>query len=249
MAALALKVSRLLDSPETERYPVGYVAYEPFFILIKGLLLLVLTLAVIGSNIVILVNGGNNLELGYIILYLVAVVIVNWVIFLYIRKQEKQGSSPILELEGKNWKINAMISTGIVFSFVFVFLFEDSFLRNYVQYVDHAVVIIVGLISLPVPYKAVREGLSDLLLIAPDETIKAQVNAVIHRRLKDTSLISWNAIVLKTGRKIWVTLFVNPEQDTVPTDYCDKVREWVSPGIEELSSNYSVDVIVTRELK
>lgn len=248
MAALALRISKLMDSPETERYPVGYVAYEPFFILIKGLLLLLLTLVVIASNVVILVNGGNNLELGYVIIYLIGVVIVNWAIFFYIRRQEQSGTSPILELERQNWMINAMISSAIVISFVFVFLFKDGFLSDYVQYVDQAVVIVVGFISLPVPYRAVKQGLSELLLIAPDESVKAQVNAVIHRSLKDTSLIDWNAVVLKTGRKIWVTLYVNPSKNEIPANYGDIVRNKVDPALEEIASSHNIDVIITQDI-
>jgi predicted Co/Zn/Cd cation transporter (cation efflux family) len=248
MAAVALRITRLLRLPETDRLPVGYVAYEPFFVLLKGLLLLLLTLVVIASNIVIMINGGNTLEFGKIVFYVLIAVFLNLIIYLFIRKQSQSASSPILELERENWMVNTLISTAIGVSFVLVFFFEDSFLKPYVPYVDQVIVILVGLVSLPVPYRAIRQGLKELLLIAPDESIKAQVNAVIHRRLKDTSLIDWNAVVLKTGRKIWVTLFINPEKDMIPVDYGDEIRELVSPGIEELSSSFNVDVIVTRDV-
>ena len=59
-AWLALKISKLMDEPFSERLPAGYVAFEPFYILIKGLIVFGLSATVMITSILTLLSGGNE---------------------------------------------------------------------------------------------------------------------------------------------------------------------------------------------
>jgi predicted Co/Zn/Cd cation transporter (cation efflux family) len=251
MVLFAMRITRLLQTPESEKRPAGYVALEPLYILGKGLILLVLTLFVMASNVIILFSGGNELKLGAITIYIGIAVIGNFIIWYMIHTRQKGAPSPLLEVEKQNWLVNTLISTGIGVSFFLVFLFQDGALKSIVPYVDQVVVILVGLISLPVPINAIRAGLKELLLMGADDPVQEKAREIVRSGLDKSEVKDWKLYVLKTGRKYWFSLFINPAEESIDADMGDKIREMLTPELLKEFSQCNMDVIFTRvdELK
>ncbi len=247
MVLFAMRITKLLTRPESTKRPAGYVALEPLYILAKGLILLVLTLFVMASNVIILMSGGNELKLGAITIYVGIAVIGNFIVWFLIHSKQKGTPSPLLAVEKQNWLVNALISTGIGVSFLIVLIFKDGALKPLVPYVDQAVVILVGLISLPVPLKAIRNGLRELLLISPDESIQAKANKIITATLDEKELKEWKLYVLKTGRKYWFSVFADPLSDTIDAEFGDQLKNKLTPELEKEFDFCNVDIILTRE--
>ena len=247
MVLFAMRITRLLSEPESRRRPVGYVALEPLYILIKGLILLILTLFVMASNVIIILRGGNELKLGMIVIYISVAVVGNFIIWLLIHLNMKSSPSPLLEVEKQNWLVNALISTGIGISFLLVLIFRDGVLKPVVPYVDQIVVLIVGLISLPVPLGAIRNGLRELLLFGAGESIQQKTEEIIREKLPPGEIKEWKVYVLKTGRKYWMSLFVSPSPETIDAGFGDRLKESLLPAIEEVYSPCSLDILISRK--
>ena len=247
MVLFAMRITRLLREPESRRRPVGYVALEPLYILIKGLILLILTLFVMASNVIIILRGGNELKLGMIVVYIGIAVVGNFLIWLLIHRKQRNTPSPLLEVEKQNWLVNAMISTGIGISFGLVLLFRDGVLKPIVPYVDQIVVLVVGLISLPVPLGAIRSGLRELLLYGAGESIQQKTEEIIGGELQRENIGEWKVYVLKTGRKYWMSLFVSPSADTLDAGFSDRLKESLLPAIEAEYAPCSLDIMISRK--
>ena len=111
-----------------------------------------------------------------------------------------------------------------------VFLFQDGALKSIVPYVDQVVVIVVGLISLPVPINAIRAGLKELLLMGANDPVQEKTREIVRSGLD------------KSEVKDWFSLFINPAEESINANMGDKIREF---------SQCNMDVIFTRadELK
>jgi predicted Co/Zn/Cd cation transporter (cation efflux family) len=247
MAIFALKISNLLKRPYSERFPAGFVALEPFYILIKGLILFILTAFVVTSNVIIMLSGGNELQLGLIVIYIGVAVAGNFIIYRMISYQGRKNSSPVLQIEKENWLVNALISSGIGISFLLVLLFQDGFLKPVVQYVDQIVVILVGLVTLPVPINAIRGGLRELLLISPEGEINDTLKNIVGYHMSNTLFEQWRLYTLKTGRKYWLTVIAIPSSSTVRSSLTDELQRQMGVDISKEIPDYKLDIIITKE--
>jgi predicted Co/Zn/Cd cation transporter (cation efflux family) len=245
MVLFTMRITRLLGEPESRRRPVGYVALEPLYILIKGLILLILTLFVMASNVIIIIRGGNVLKLGAIVIYIGIAVIGNLITWRLIHQTQKTAASPLLEVEKQNWLVNTLISAGIGISFLLVMIFREGALKPLVPYVDQIVVLVVGLFSLGVPLAAIRTGLRELLLFGAGESLQEKAEKIIGEHLPAQEVDHWMVYALKTGRKYWFTVFISPTGETLASDFSDRMQHLLTAAVEKEFAPSNLDVIIT----
>lgn len=248
MAIFAMRITKLLEMPMSDRLPVGYVALEPFYILIKGLILFVLTLFVVISNIIIMLRGGNTLKLGTLVIYVGCAVIGNFIVYFIINRKQKQVNSPILSIESENWLVNALISSGIGISFLLVLVFKDGILKPLIPFIDQIVVILVGVFTIGVPVKAIRNGMRELLLVGPDQFIINNIRETIANQLDKNIVAAWNASILKTGRKFWITIFVDPLDKNIRSDFADNLKKKIELAVNKEYPVNNIDIIITQTI-
>jgi len=90
-AWFALKISKMMDEPFSERLPAGYVAFEPFYILIKGVIVFGLSATVMVTSILTLLSGGNELKLGVVVIYIAIASVANIAIYLIVKNKTKNS--------------------------------------------------------------------------------------------------------------------------------------------------------------
>jgi predicted Co/Zn/Cd cation transporter (cation efflux family) len=156
------------------------------------------------------------------------------------------SESQAVLLDGAFNLITALISTGIAISFGLVLIFRDGALKPIVPYVDQVVVLVVGLISLPVPIGAIRNGLRELLLFGAGESIQQKTEDIIRRNLPPEEIKDWKVYVLKTGRKYWMSLFISPSADTIDAGFSDRLKESLLPAIEAVYAPCNLDILISQ---
>lgn len=240
-----LKISKLINAPISFKRPAGYVALEPLYIVIKGLIVFGLTSFVVVSNIILLLNGGNQLELGTIVIYLLVALIGNILTYAYLKVQVRKTDSPIVHIETENWMINTLITASITISFLAAFLLQDGFLSPYIKYMDQVVVIAVGLLTISVPIRAMNTGTKELLLSGQDEASQITIEKLIDTELKQDQIERFKAYMIKTGRKRWITVYLTPNKKNIQLTYCDKIKDRLTKAISTSYSNIDVEIILT----
>jgi len=243
----AIKIGNLLQKPETEARPAGFVALEPFYVAIRGLIIFALTIYVVASNVVIALGGGNELQLGVIVIYLAIAMTGNYIIYFAVRKLASKAGSPMLTVEKENWMVNAFITSGIGVSLLIVFLFQDSFIRPVIPYADQIVVIAVGIFTLGIPIRAILGGMKELLLFGAEKDSYNTINDIVKESAGD-DLLQWKTFILKTGRKYWISLFAEPGEDPVHADWGDQLKKKISPLITDSFPIHNLDIIITKEI-
>lgn len=248
MSFFSIHVTQLVSEKGSKDFPMGYYAFESLFVLVKGASMLVLIVLAVSSNIQVLLSGGRDPELGLMTIYVVFAVLGCLILYAMTRRSSKKVGSDILHAETQAWLINAVISGAIGVAFVVVMLIQGTSLGWIARYVDQILVIVFSLLFLKDPLVLIKSGLQEMLLAAPQaEYVKPFQEKLLP--LKETlDLKSLEIEVLKTGRKMWVTLFADPKADTIDVNQLMKEKAELSRMLKEVYENTDLQIIVERAI-
>ena len=57
----------------------------------------------------------------------------------------------------------------------------------------------------------------------------------------------WQLYILKTGRKYWLSLFVNPAGETIASDFSDSLHAVLVTALENEYPSCNLDILITRQ--
>lgn len=98
MCSLSLLVSRLLGQPNSRRFQYGFWHVEPLVLAFNGSLLAFLCLYAFVNAIKGIIDGGRELELGWVIVYALVVSIFCFTVFLKQRRLNRRVKSELITL-------------------------------------------------------------------------------------------------------------------------------------------------------
>jgi cation diffusion facilitator family transporter len=246
MSFFSIEILRLVSGKETREYPLGYFAFESLFVLIKGASIMILLLMALYSAIKKLVTGGGEPALGLMMVYVVLAVLGCLVLYILARRGFKKTGSEILEAEKQSWFINMVVSGAIGIAFGVTMLLQQTALGWIAKYVDQILVIIFSIIFFKDPIILMKKGLKELLLAAPQREFAAPFEEKILPLKEELGANKLTLEILKTGRRIWLTVKVDPKEATISVDEFMKVREKISGIAQKVYENTDTEVILER---
>lgn len=246
MSVFSIEITRLISGKETREYPLGYFAFESLFVFVKGASILILVLMALYSNIDILLSGGREPALGLMTIYVVLAVIGCSIIYAMTRKSLKQTDSDILAAETQAWLVNAVISGAIGIAFGVVMLIQGTSWGWIDRYVDQVLVIILSILVIKDPLVLMKNGLKELLLAAPQRDYAAPFEDKILPLKEELGANKLALEILKTGRRIWVTVRLDPKANTINVDEFMKVKKRLSEAACGVYPNSQTEVMLER---
>jgi len=246
MSFFSIEITRLISGKETRGYPLGYFAFESLFVLAKGASILVLLLMALYSNIGVLLSGGREPVLGLLTIYVALAVLGCVVLYLTSRRGFKQTGSEILQAETQAWLINAVVSGAIGIAFGITMLLKGTPLGWIDRYIDQILVIVLSFIFIKDPIVLMKSGIKELLLAAPQaQYVKPFQDKLLP--LKDQLHARSMAVeIIKTGRRLWLTIRFDPRDDGIRVDDFMKVKATLSKVAREVYENTETEVILER---
>ncbi len=246
MSFFSIEILRLVSGKETREYPLGYFAFESLFVLIKGASIMILLLMALYSAIKKLVTGGGEPALGLMTVYVVLAVLGCLVLYILARRGFKKTGSEILEAEKQSWFINMVVSAAIGVAFGVTMLLQQTSLGWIAKYVDQILVIIFSIVFFKDPIILMKNGLKELLLAAPQREYAAPFEDKILPLKDELGAKKLSIEIIKTGRRIWLTVKVDPKEKTINVDEFVKVREKISAIAQKVYENTQTEVILER---
>jgi cation diffusion facilitator family transporter len=246
MSFFSIEILRLVSGKETREYPLGYFAFESLFVLIKGASIMILLLMALYSAIKKLVTGGGEPALGLMTVYVVLAVLGCLVLYIIARRGFKKTGSEILEAEKQSWFINMIVSAAIGVAFGVTMLLQQTSLGWIAKYVDQILVIIFSIVFFKDPIILMKNGLKELLLAAPQREYAAPFEDKILPLKDELGAKKLSIEIIKTGRRIWLTVKVDPKEKTINVDEFVKVREKISAIAQKVYENTQTEVILER---
>ena len=246
MTFFSIEIISLVSGRKTREYPLGYFAFESLFIFIKGAAIMILILMALYGSIRTLLSGGRTPELGLMTLYVVFAVLGALVLFFLTRRGFRKTGSEILEAEKASWLINAVISGAIGVAFGITMLIQETQIGWVARYVDQVLVILFSILFVRDPLVLMKNGLKELLLSAPQREFAAPFEEKILPMKDRLGAKDLSLEIMKTGRRMWLTVTMDPKGDTITMDAFMKVKQDLKKMAREIYGNTDTEIILDR---
>lgn len=244
---VALRVSSLVQQPDDAHYQFGYGGFEPLFNLLKGVIIGFIAIYAITDSINSILSGGRHIQAGTALIYAVLVGIACFVVAIYLRAMAKKTQSPLVELDAKNWIIDGLLTVAVLIAFTATIFIEKSDYAWMAVYADPTIVAILVVLTLPVPYIAIRDNLKQLLLAAPSKEMQAKVNELLAPELGTIESEDYLVRMTQVGRYTYMQVYLlfTPQSALDDLIAHDAIRQRLNKALATEYPNVTVDVMFT----
>jgi len=251
MSLVTLHVSNLLRVPYNRNFQYGFMPFEPFVNVVKGLIILVVCGFALVSSIDALIDGGRELSPGMAVIYSIIATTGCIVVYLVQKQYAKKVDSPLLALDIATWKISGFISSAVAVGFGAAYFLSRTEYSWIVPYVDPVMVVILVLVMIRLPLSALKEGIGDLLLGAPPGELQVEIKEKVSEALSEFPMERHSVRMVKVGRHIFVSINVllRGERPLSSVEEIDVIRNRIDETLSGLYPEIVADTLVTGDSK
>ena len=246
--ALILFLTPLFHKPISEEHPYGYFQVESIFLIVKGFMMLSVTLGVAVDVIESIFSGGNSVNGWEISVFQMILGAASVVVYLVMKKMNRAVSSPTVHAELMGWKLDIAYSAGMALAFFGSTFLESTPAAFLAPYFDQVVAIVVMILMLPENVKMLGGAIKDVFLFPPDEQtveiIKEACTEILNRNQFDPVFFD----VTRTGRHMWVSIYFKIAGDSLEVKELQKVSEAVNKEVGKQFGNCSCELILSPQV-
>ena len=243
MILFSLKLVPLLYKPVSEKQPYGYSQVESLFIAIKGFVLVSVTVALIVNNVQIMFHGGRDVQFLPIAYFELFATVLGGAVMLILRRMNRLANSPILRTEIMEWTIDAVASFGMALAFFLPALIHHPWLERMLPYLDQVIAIFLSFFVLPLPIRAVVTAMRDIFLMAPEEETMRIIKEKCEPILTYYGLEEATYDVVRTGRKVWISIYILPMDEFISVTLYSKVQDLLDVSLAEEFNDFYIELL------
>ena len=247
---LMLITAKLIAKESNQRFQFGFWHLEPMALLIEGSFLLLIAIYAFLNGVFGIINGGREIELGLVIIYAAVFTVVEFAYFFYIRHRNRTLKSTLIQFDNISWLVDAMLSVGLLVSFLAALLLKSQGYHDWAMYVDPLILILLALSMLPAAFKILRPALRDVLGIAPDQ-LDDKVRNVMEAAKAEHGFADYVSYVQKHGRARFIEIHI-----VLPDGYplhsvatLDQLREEISSQLGQADTARWLTISFTGDRK
>jgi cation diffusion facilitator family transporter len=220
---------RKVHRPPDHIYNFGYTKYEPLTIVMQGALIIMTCLISAKFAIQDMIHPEDVAGYGIPVIAEIVSGVMAIAITWYINRIAHRTDSAILKGSVMQWKVETILSFGIAAGFLAGFVLREQGYAKITPYVDPVMAIMLALLLVRSPIKAVAHNILELLDAVPAEHIQGAVRRVVEK-YKPRSFGVSRLRSRKAGKKIFV-------------DVCFMVKSDLTVGeVGELADNFEKDL-------
>ena len=205
--ALILFLTPLFHKPISEKRPYGFFQIESIFLIIKGFMMLSVTVSVSMGIIQSALSGGNPVDNNSVSLFQLILGLISVFIYFLMRHLNRQVTSPTVDAELLGWRLDIFYSLGMALAFFASGYLEKGSLAFLSPYFDPVVAVLIVLFMLPENVRMLRDSIRDLFLFSPDEETVQSIKDACEVILDKYNFKSLFYDVTRTGRHLWVSVY------------------------------------------
>ncbi|MEG0721660.1 MAG: cation transporter, partial [Lachnospiraceae bacterium] len=122
-------------------------------------------------------------------------------------------------------------------------LIKASWFHTVTPYLDQIVAIILSFFMLPTPVCAVVTGLRDLFLLAPEEETVTNLKEIITPILYAYGYEHLYFDIVRTGRKLWISVYITFDQDEVSISRFRIVQNFVIQALKKEYQDFYFELL------
>lgn len=247
-AVFTIKVATLVTREDDDRFPLGFVFFEPLVNGLKGVLVLGVCLMAFADAVSALLSGGREIAAGFAMLYGVIAAVLCVVMAHLMRKRNRRLGSPLIRVDADNWTVNGMISACVVLAFGSIIVLSRTPWSWFTPFVDPLIVVTVIAFSISVPVRMAWQALMELLNRTPSTAVTTQVRDAIEEALAGLPVRELFVRVVQPGRsRLVLAHVVLPESFPVDGGLAalDTVREGALKRLLDIHPTTVLDMVFT----
>ncbi|MDF0606505.1 cation diffusion facilitator family transporter [Neisseriaceae bacterium TC5R-5] len=244
-SALSLIAAKLIAQPADKRFQYGYWHLEPLVHCINALILLSICVYAFINGIKGIKSGGNIVDAEGVMLYGIITAVVCFGIWLYEMSIFKKTKSQLILNDAKGWLMEFGFSTITLIGFAVLPLLNEPLKSTWALYADQAMVIVMAVMVMPIPFAILKNNTKEVLRITnDDEEIVGRIESVMKAIKNDYGVFSHSAHSVKIGKAyfIEINMVVSDDFKLQKISEQDYLREriWQALGLKNDPTWFSV---------
>ena len=213
--ALLLFLTPLFHKPVSEKHPYGYFQVESIFVIIKGVMMLSVTMGVSAEVLDSALSGGNPVNNTQVSLFQFCLGAASILIFLLMKRLSRNLSSPTINAELLGWKLDILYSLGMSLAFFVSKYLEKTSLGFISPYFDQIVAVLVMVFMLPESIRVLWGAVKELFLFSPDKEFMDETKNICNPILEQYHFSPVFFDITKTGRHLWIAVYFKIESENL----------------------------------
>ena len=242
--ALLLFLTPLFHKPVSEKHPYGYFQLESIFLIVKGVMMLSVTLGVVVEVIESALSGGNPVNDLQVSLFQLCLGVASVVIYVIMRRVNKNSSSPTVEAELMGWRLDIGYSLGMSLAFFASSFLVKTPLAFIAPYFDQIIAVLVMVFMLPESVKMLWSSVRDIFLFSPDEELVEQIKQICTESMENYAFSPVFFDITRTGRHLWVAVYFKVSSATLAVKQLKKATEEVNQKISSQLEECTCELIL-----
>lgn len=242
--ALLLFLTPLFHKPVSEKHPYGYFQVESIFLIVKGVMMLSVTLGVGVEVIESALSGGNPVDDLQVSLFQLCLGAASVVIYIIMRRVNKNSASPTVEAELMGWRLDIGYSLGMSLAFFASSFLVKTPLAFIAPYFDQIIAVLVMVFMLPESVKMLWSSVRDIFLFSPDEELVEQIKQICTESMEDYAFSPVFFDITRTGRHLWVAVYFKVSSATLAVKQLKKATEEVNQKISSQLEECTCELIL-----
>ena len=230
----SLAVSRLVSNQASRRFQYGFWHLEPLVETVGGAILATACVYAGIDAVEGFLRGGHVIEFGTAIVWAATLGVVGFGMAAFMRIQSRRLGSPLLAMDARSWMVSALLSFALLVGFGLALAMDGTRFARWIPLVDPAVLLIVSMVTLPVPLLGTVRAFREILQVAPD-ALDRKVRAVMDAATATHGFLDYSSHVQKVGRGQFVEIHVLlPDVHPFsPISVADALRDEISTTLDE----------------
>ncbi len=246
--ALILFLTPLFHKPISEEHPYGYFQVESIFMIVKGFMMLSVTMGVGVEVIDSLFSGGNPVDGWEISVFQMILGAASVVVFLIMKKMNRSVSSPTVRAELLGWKLDIAYSAGMAIAFFASTFLEKTPIAFLAPYFDQVVAVAVMALMLPESIKMLGGAIKDVFLFPPDEQTVETIKETCTQLLEKNRFEPVFFDITRTGRHMWVAIYFQISEASLEVKQLQEVSETVNQELGKQFPNCTCELILASQV-
>ena len=242
--ALLLFLTPLFHKPVSEKHPYGYFQLESIFVIVKGVMMLSVTLGVVVEVIESALSGGNPVNDLQVSLFQLCLGTASVVIYVIMRRVNKNSSSPTVEAELMGWRLDIGYSLGMSLAFFASSFLVKTPLAFIAPYFDQIIAVLVMVFMLPESVKMLWSSVRDIFLFSPDEELVEQIKQICTESMEEYAFSPVFFDITRTGRHLWIAVYFKVSSATLAVEQLKKATEEVNQKISSQLEECTCELIL-----
>ena len=241
--ALILFLTPLFHQSISEERPYGFFQIESIFLIIKGFMMLSVTLTASTNIIQSALSGGNPVDGRQVSFFQLLLGLVCIAVYWLMRRMNRHVASPTVDAELLGWRLDIGYSIGLSFSFFLSTFLDRTPLARLAPYFDPAVAVLIVVFMLPENIRMLVGAIRDVFLFSPDEELLEQVKTLSQDTLDRFHFTPIFYDVTRTGRRLWISIYFTTQDNVLKLDHLRHATAQLHQALGTELENFSCELI------